>query len=121
MKMIQVAYDELIKSGIPIEDARGLLPTNIKTNIIAQFSLRTLSEMAKSRTGGRTQGEYRKVMNCMLDAVLEVHPWADRFLFPDRAKQIKSLEDLLDNFIAEGRITTDHRTRALKILDQIKR
>ena len=121
MGMIQVAYDELIKSGIPIEDARGLLPTNIKTNIIAQFSLRTLSEMAKSRTGGRTQGEYRKVMNCMLDAVLEVHPWADRFLFPDRAKQIKSLEDLLDNFIAEGRITTDHRTRALKILDQIKR
>jgi hypothetical protein len=38
-------------------------------------------DLAKSRTGGRTQGEYQKVMNAMVDEVLKVHPWADKFLF----------------------------------------
>jgi thymidylate synthase (FAD) len=35
MHRIQQAYDELIKAGAAIEDARGVLPTNICTNIIA--------------------------------------------------------------------------------------
>jgi thymidylate synthase ThyX len=71
----------LIELGLPAEDARGLLPTNISTNIVAKFNLRAFVDLAKSRTGGRTQSEYQKVMNAMVDAVLAVHPWAEKFLF----------------------------------------
>jgi flavin-dependent thymidylate synthase len=78
---IRLGYNKLVELGLPAEDARGLLPTNISTNIVAKFNLRAFVDLAKSRTGGRTQGEYQKVMNAMVDAVLAVHPWAEKFLF----------------------------------------
>ena len=78
---IRLGYNKLIEMGFPAEDARGILPTNIATNIVAKFNLRAFVDLAKSRTGGRTQGEYQKVMNAMVDEVLKVHPWADKFLF----------------------------------------
>ena len=80
-KMIQKGYQQLIALGQPTEDARGILPTNIATNIVCKFNLRTMAELARSRTGGRTQGEYIAVVNGMIDAVLEEHPWAETFLF----------------------------------------
>jgi len=78
---IRLGYNKLIELGLPAEDARGILPTNISTNIVAKFNLRAFVDLAKSRTGGRTQGEYQKVMNAMVDAVLAVHPWAEMFMF----------------------------------------
>lgn len=89
---IQNAYIDLIKMGQPVEDARGILPTNIATNIICGFNLRTMSELARSRTGGRTQGEYQKVVNAMIDAVLAVHPWADKFLAPKGRDYFSEIE-----------------------------
>ena len=78
----RIAYAALRACGQPPEDARGILPTNIATNIVAKFNLRTFAELARSRTGGRTQGEYQDVLNAMVDGVLMVHPWASLFLFP---------------------------------------
>ena len=95
MKEIQSGYDRMIGLGCKPEDARGVLPTNIHTNICAQFNLRTLSEMAKSRTGTRTQDEYRCVFNCMVDCVLTAHPWAEKFLFPKGRSAFTNLEKLI--------------------------
>jgi thymidylate synthase (FAD) len=92
---IASAYQKLINSGVRIEDARGILPTNIKTNIVAKFNLRTLAEMCRSRTGGRTQGEYRDVMQLMADEVLAVHPWAALFLFPKERGYFDGIEELI--------------------------
>lgn len=78
---IKHGYESLLAIGQPVEDARGILPTNIATNIVCKFNLRTLSELARSRTGGRTQDEYIQVINGMIDEVLAVHPWAEHFLF----------------------------------------
>lgn len=77
----QETYRSLIGLGQAPEDARGILPTNISTNIVCKFNLRTFVDLAKTRTGGRTQSEYQKVVNAMVDEVLAVHPWADKFLF----------------------------------------
>lgn len=79
--VIKRAYNDLIRIGQPAEDARGILPTNIATNIVCKFNLRTFVDLAKSRIGGRTQSEYQKVINAMVDEVLKVHPWAEKFLF----------------------------------------
>lgn len=81
LSVIKRAYNDLIRIGQPAEDARGILPTNIATNIVCKFNLRTFVDLAKSRTGGRTQSEYQKVVNAMVDEVLAVHPWAEKFLF----------------------------------------
>lgn len=79
---IKSAYQALVEQeGLATEDARGILPTNIATNIVCKFNLRTMAELARSRTGGRTQGEYISVVNAMCDEVLRVHPWAEHFLF----------------------------------------
>jgi flavin-dependent thymidylate synthase len=122
MKLIQAGYDNLIKMGASIEDARGVLPTNICTNIIASFSLRTLSEMAKSRTGKRTQNEYRDVIEKMLRCVIEVHPWAVHFLFPDRLERIKELEAFVEFVASNGKPPAIvDKTHYFKILDQLRK
>lgn len=90
---IQACYRDLTALGQPAEDARGVLPTNISTNIVAKFNLRAFVDLAKSRTGGRTQSEYQQVMNAMVDAVLAVHPWAEKFMFQagrDRFAEIEA-------------------------------
>ena len=81
MSMINIYYQRLRKY-VPAEDARGVLPTNIHTNIVAKFNLRTLSEMAKSRLSPRAQGEYQEVFKMMVEEVVKVHPWAEPFLTP---------------------------------------
>jgi len=73
-------YGQLVDLGVAVQDARGLLPTNITTSIVAKFNLRTLHETAKLRLCTRTQGEYQTVFRAMRDRVLEVHPWADPFI-----------------------------------------
>ena len=81
MSDINEAYQKL-RETVPAEDARGVLPTNIHTNIVAKFNLRTLSEMAKSRISPRAQGEYQEVFKLMVKEVVAVHPWAEPFLTP---------------------------------------
>jgi flavin-dependent thymidylate synthase len=81
MRMINDSYQAL-REIVPAEDARGVLPTNIHTNIVAKFNLRTLSEMAKSRLSPRAQGEYQEVFKLMVSEVVAVHPWAEPFLTP---------------------------------------
>jgi len=82
MQHIHAGYQKLLKMGINAEDARGVLPTNIHTNIVAKFNLRTLHEMAKSRLSPRAQGEYQEVFKLMVKEVVAVHGWAEPFLTP---------------------------------------
>jgi flavin-dependent thymidylate synthase len=77
---IRDAYSKMVDLGIPVGDARGILPTNVSTSIVAKFNLRTLSDMAKTRLCTRTQGEYQEVFKQMKKAVVEVHEWADDLL-----------------------------------------
>ena len=74
------AYEQLISEGMERQDARGLIPTNVETHIIAKFNLRTLHQMAEVRLCTRTQGEYQDVFRAMKAAIIEVHPWADDFI-----------------------------------------
>ena len=104
--------------GQATEDARGILPTNISTNIICKFNLRTMSELAKSRTGGRTQNEYITVVNAMVDAILYVHPWAEQFLF---ANHERDYFDEIETW-AKGRLPDmAMRNELLKIVDAMRK
>lgn len=114
---IQHAYRELIKIGQPPEDARGILPTNIATNIVCKFNLRTFSDLAKSRTGGRTQSEYQKVINAMVDEVLNVHPWAEKFLFSKGRDYFAEIEAFAKAKFPDLK----ERGELLKIVDKMRK
>jgi flavin-dependent thymidylate synthase len=80
MEEIAESYAALIDMGVNPQDARGVLPTNVCTNIIAKFDLRTLHYMARLRLCTRTQGEYQNVFRAMREEVIKVHPWAEPFI-----------------------------------------
>ena len=116
MKHISDVYSKMIRMGAKIEDARGILPTNISTNIIAKFNLRALSQMMMSRASNRTQSEYRDVLDAMYDAVVEAEPWCGNFLRSTRYDDLKRLESaILDQY--EG---TEMCTPLLKIIDKVR-
>lgn len=120
MEYISEVYKDLISSGAQVEDARGILPTNIHTSIIAKFNLRTLADMAPKRNNPRAQGEYTQVFKLMIDELLKVHPWAREFIFPDRL-QTPSLDSIIQIALA-GRtpLSAPEVNAALKELDALK-
>lgn len=66
---ISHSYNELVNSGMPAEDARGLAPTNVLTTINYNTSLRGLSEHAGLRLCTQAQFEWRLVWAKMLQAI----------------------------------------------------
>lgn len=116
---VKRAYAKLISLGQPVEDARGILPTNISTNIVCKFNMCTFVDLAKARTGGRTQNEYQRVVSKMVDEVLAVHPWMDKFLHGDVGRnyfdEIEAFasEQFGGDLIAKGKL--------LKIVDKMRR
>lgn len=116
MGSINQYYKRLISAGAKIEDARGILPTNISTNIIAKFNLRALSQMMMSRASNRTQDEYRQVLDAMYAAVVEAEPWCASFLRSSKYDDLKRLESA----IVDSYKGTDMCTQLLKLIDKVR-
>lgn len=116
MKNIADAYKLMIGRGAKIEDARGLLPTNILTNIVGKCNMRTFVELVRKRSSPRTQNEYRDVLDAMKEAVRSVHPWIDLFIERDIDKAIADLQYIIDQTVSGP----ENKTQATKLLDQIR-
>jgi len=122
MGAIDTAYRALIMNGAKIEDARGILPTNILTNIVAKFDLRTFSDTQRKRASSRTQGEYRDVMEAMRAEVIRVHPWATMFLertFDKAAAELEAEIISMKGRAPEG-ISDEKATNLIKLIDQLR-
>ena len=117
MESIDYAYKELIKSGAKIEDARGLLPTNIKTNIMMKMNFRTFVDLVRKRRSPRVQGEYREAVEQMCAEVLRVWPWASLFIDRDVDHYFKVIED---NINALDTVTEEQREQLLKAIHKIR-
>jgi len=113
-------YADMIDAGIPAQDARGVLPTNIYTNILAQFNLRTFAELCGKRDNLRAQGEYADVVRAMKAEAYNRMPWLAPFLEPERTKT-PVLEAILKK-ILDGKSPVDvpQVNDALKELDKLK-
>jgi len=70
----QDAYMSLIDSGMPAEEARGLLPTNITTKVHYKTNLRNLAEHAGNRLCSQAQSEWKEVWARMLLAIRAYGP-----------------------------------------------
>jgi flavin-dependent thymidylate synthase len=67
-------YNALVNNGANRQDARGVLPTNISTNIVVKANLRSLHDMALKRLCVKAQGEAQDVFRAMVDAVVAIYP-----------------------------------------------
>lgn len=120
MEEIAASYSALSKAGIPAQDCRGVLPTNVLTNIIMKIDLRNFADLVGKRENLRAQGEYADVAKQMKHLVLHVHPWTKPFLEPDRLATPhldKMLKDALGN---KSPIDAPEINAALKELDKLK-
>lgn len=71
---ISSAYNDLVNDGMPAEDARGLMPTNIITRVHYITNLRNLVEHAGNRLCTQAQFEWRLVFAQITQAIREYEP-----------------------------------------------
>jgi flavin-dependent thymidylate synthase len=109
-------YRQLLTRGYAAEDARSVLPGNVSTNIVAKYNLRNFADLARSRSGGRTQDEYISVINAMVDQVLAVWPWAGDFIFEKPRDYFQEIEDWAKAHLAD----LMDRGKLLKIVDKMR-
>lgn len=120
MKSIGQTYKRLQELGVPNQDCRGVLPTNVHTNIIVKMNLRTLADLVGKRDNLRAQGEYVSVIRSMVENVMQVHPWVDPFLYPERLKT-PNLEAILGELLGtSGPLDKPRLNAAFKELDLLK-
>lgn len=120
---VERAYDAMLEAGATVEQARGILPTNVRTNIVVKFNLRTLTEVIGQRVSPRNLGEFRSVAVKMREAVLDVHPWARVFLQQSRDLYMAELDDILKDIrddTARGSQASS-AIKAMKLVDQLRR
>lgn len=133
MNVIDNCYKCLIENGAKIEDARGILPTNILTNIVMKINMRNFVELVHKRSSPRVQGEYRDVLEAMKEAVTEVHPWISMFIDRTFDRAATDLDQAINDFDPigmcierDGDVRIDQaklaefKTRLIKLVDQLR-
>ena len=88
-------YTELVKMGVALEDARGILPLNTECNIVCKYNFRTLTDLVKARKSLRAQGEYGKIVREMERLIVEAWPWSKPFFESDKDVAVAMLEDIV--------------------------
>lgn len=116
MRTIDTGYQELLEQGTAVEDARGILPTNILTNICMSINMRNFINLTRKRVSIRVQNEYRQVMDQMVIEIEKQYPWFYIFYKNDNVKARKDLQNMIyDN----SKLSSEEKTEMIKKLDII--
>lgn len=119
-QMVGEAYGQMFDMGIPAQDCRGLLPTNVLTNIIMKIDLRNFVDLVGKRENLRAQGEYGEVARQMRELVIGIHPWTKPFISPDR-KATPALDAILKRLLGDtSPVDQPEINAALKEVDKLK-
>lgn len=86
MEEINTGYWRLLEMGVDTQDARGVLPTNIHTNILFKVNLRALADSTNIRLCVRASGEFQNAMEIMCDHAVRVAPWTQPLFAPQCIK-----------------------------------
>ena len=82
MNYLNNAYQMLIESGIPAEDARMILPNACTTNLTMTMNLRELIHFTDERCCTCAQWEIRELAMKMRNAIIETVPELAEYLVP---------------------------------------
>lgn len=112
-------YARLVKSGAPLEDARGVLPLNTECNLVCKYNFRSFTDLIKARKSLRAQGEYYEIAHAMEQLVKEAWPWSEPFFVSDADLAIKTLEAIAKELgITTGR---GHGWEIAKAIDLLRK
>lgn len=73
------SYRSLVAAGIPAEDARGLLPSNIATRVHYKTNLRNLLEQSGVRLCSQAQFEWKQVWSEIIQRIRHYGPISERW------------------------------------------
>jgi thymidylate synthase ThyX len=118
--VIANAYKRIIELGGNIEDARGILPTNILTNIVMKINMRNYVELVRKRSSSRTQDEYRDVLDQMKLEVARKHPWIALFTGRTFDQAANELDTLIRNTLPPDKDPGGTKTTMIKLIDQMR-
>ncbi len=83
MDVIESFYRGMVDSGMPIEDARGILPLNIQSPITMSIDLRSLYHLLELRFCENAQGEFKEVALAMKKEIADkIHPILTKPMVP---------------------------------------
>ena len=74
LKAVYAAYERMVATGVPKEDARYILPSAIKTKLVMTLSARSLMHMVWQRTALQAQWEIRELANTLHSLAKEATP-----------------------------------------------
>jgi len=126
MEYIKTTHKMLMMiEGVHTEDARGVLPTNIETNIIMTANLRALCDLLRKRASPRNQGarpgdegEWTVAHREMRARMIEVMPWTDMFLNRTADKYAADAYMLLEQ-VQDKKLRTEITKRIDAILTNV--
>jgi len=82
MQIIKASYDEMINNGVPMEDARYILPNATKTELIVTMNARALDNFFKHRMCMRAQTEIRELATKMYEKIRPLNPYFMNMNYP---------------------------------------
>jgi flavin-dependent thymidylate synthase len=78
-RSVAASYNRLVNAGMPAEDARGLLPTNIGTRVHYHTDLRNLISQSGNRLCSQAQQEWKQVWIEIIRAIIAYGPKEERW------------------------------------------
>jgi thymidylate synthase ThyX len=115
------SYSEQVATGLPLEDARDLLPVGVHCNLVAKYNFRTVVETCIARESIRVQGSYREVVQQMRAEVLRVWPWAATFFRPREERALEMLQEVAKQLSEAGAVYKGPAGQIAKAIDLIKK
>lgn len=115
---LQQALDNYISAlahGIHQEDARGLLPMHMSSNLVVSFNLRSLAELCRKRSSMRVQGEYNEVVRQMRELLIAQWPWVEPFFAMKETLASAIIEEVAAELPREQRLKLAKAADLLKV------
>ena len=82
MEVIMAAYKQMINNGVPMEEARYVLPNSCKTNMVMTINGRSLDNFFTLRTCSHAQWEIRELANKMFQKVKVICGYFTKSIYP---------------------------------------
>lgn len=109
------SYRKALEYGIHNEDARGLLPMHVASNLVVKFNLRSLTELCRKRSSMRVQGEYNEVVRQMRALLIAQWPWSEPFFEPKETIASQIIEEVAATLPREQRLLLAKAADLLKV------
>jgi len=94
VKDMRKVYKELIEFGIPMEQARAIMPMGTCTKIAVTMRLRDMIEYFKGRTSGIAQDEHTYIVCLMAREMKENQPEFFKFII----SKVTDLEEIMEDY-----------------------